>query len=107
MPPEPLIKAFSINVSNLKKSRVKYEITLPAVVPGFEPGQTEPKPVVLPLHHTTIALCPIGTAKIRINPEQRDGKHPYLFCDEQIIVLFASLEYYVPAVYKICLSKDT
>ena len=31
-------------------------LTLPAVVPGFEPGQTEPKPVVLPLHHTTIAL---------------------------------------------------
>ena len=27
-----------------------------AVVPGFEPGQTEPKPVVLPLHHTTISL---------------------------------------------------
>ncbi len=30
-----------------------------AVVPGFEPGQTEPKPVVLPLHHTTIALSPL------------------------------------------------
>ena len=24
------------------------------VVRGFEPRQTEPKPVVLPLHHTTI-----------------------------------------------------
>ena len=24
------------------------------VLPGFEPGQTEPKPVVLPLHHKTI-----------------------------------------------------
>ena len=23
------------------------------VLPGFEPGQTEPKPVVLPLHHKT------------------------------------------------------
>ncbi len=32
------------------------------VLPGFEPGQTEPKTVVLPLHHKTIlrpknALC--------------------------------------------------
>ena len=26
------------------------------VLPGFEPRQTEPKPVVLPLHHRTI-LC--------------------------------------------------
>ena len=34
-----------------------------AVVPGFEPGQTEPKPVVLPLHHTTISLL---TSRIRL-----------------------------------------
>jgi hypothetical protein len=27
---------------------------LVVVVRGFEPRQTEPKPVVLPLHHTTI-----------------------------------------------------
>ena len=26
------------------------------VLPGFEPGQTEPKPVVLPLHHRTILI---------------------------------------------------
>ena len=26
-------------------------------VPGFEPGQTEPKSVVLPLHHTSIPAC--------------------------------------------------
>ena len=26
------------------------------VLPGFEPGQTEPKPVVLPLHHKTILV---------------------------------------------------
>ena len=26
-------------------------------VPGFEPGQTEPKSVVLPLHHTSILGC--------------------------------------------------
>ncbi len=24
------------------------------VLPGFEPGQAEPKPAVLPLHHKTI-----------------------------------------------------
>ena len=28
-------------------------LRLPCVgLPGFEPGQTEPKPVVLPLHHS-------------------------------------------------------
>ena len=27
------------------------------VLPGFEPGQTEPKPVVLPLHHRTIIIA--------------------------------------------------
>ena len=47
-----------------KKSRKTMKIFLPAVVPGFEPGQTEPKPVVLPLHHTTIALCPERRAKV-------------------------------------------
>ncbi len=26
------------------------------VLPGFEPGMTEPKPVVLPLHHSTILI---------------------------------------------------
>ena len=26
-------------------------------LPGFEPGQTEPKPVVLPLHHNPIIMC--------------------------------------------------
>ena len=26
------------------------------VSPGFEPGQTEPKTVVLPLHHETILI---------------------------------------------------
>ena len=25
-------------------------------LPGFEPGQTEPKPVVLPLHHNPIIM---------------------------------------------------
>ena len=26
-------------------------------LPGFEPGKTEPKPVVLPLHHSPIIRC--------------------------------------------------
>lgn len=32
------------------------EIKKAVVQPGFEPGQTEPKPVVLPLHHWTIGI---------------------------------------------------
>ena len=30
------------------------------VLPGFEPGQTEPKPVVLPLHHKTVCASRRG-----------------------------------------------
>ena len=26
-------------------------------LPGFEPGQTEPKSVVLPLHHSSVPSC--------------------------------------------------
>ena len=64
--PEGLIEAlrmfqisqtlFQKNRLHINRSRINALFTLPAVVPGFEPGQTEPKPVVLPLHHTTIAL---------------------------------------------------
>ena len=36
------------------------------VLPGFEPGMTEPKPVVLPLHHSTILIEAFG--------EERQGK---------------------------------
>ena len=37
------------------------------VLPGFEPGMTEPKPVVLPLHHSTIlyAFCVRGVREIK------------------------------------------
>ena len=31
--------------------------TLSVVLPGFEPGQAEPKTAVLPLHHETILLA--------------------------------------------------
>ena len=67
-----------------------------AVVPGFEPGQTEPKPVVLPLHHTTIALYPKGRANIMKNP---------LFGYKQIVVLFPSLKDDVVPVNEIGLSE--
>ena len=32
-------------------------------LPGFEPGQTEPKSVVLPLHHSSV---PIGVQRYNI-----------------------------------------
>ena len=37
------------------------------VLPGFEPGQTEPKTVVLPLHHKTI-LCLQRLSHPRVAP---------------------------------------
>ena len=36
------------------------------VLPGFEPGQTEPKPVVLPLHHRTILICSLLKSSAKI-----------------------------------------
>ena len=40
-----------------KESQLRAKLTFFVVVlPGFEPGQTEPKPVVLPLHHRTILI---------------------------------------------------
>ena len=38
------------------KNEVQMNLVFCVVLPGFEPRQTEPKPVVLPLHHRTI-LC--------------------------------------------------
>ena len=40
-----------------KKPRYSYRITrlFYVVLPGFEPGQTGPESVVLPLHHRTIS----------------------------------------------------
>ena len=34
-------------------------VALDVVVGGFEPPQTEPKPVVLPLHHRTIMAAKV------------------------------------------------
>ena len=42
--------------SNLWFIAVSFNLEF-VVLPGFEPGQTEPKPVVLPLHHRTILIC--------------------------------------------------
>lgn len=43
--------AFTLSV--IKNSTSAYNIVVPG---GFEPPQTEPKSVVLPLHHRTIYL---------------------------------------------------
>ena len=82
----------------LKFTQLFRKCPLQAVVPGFEPGQTEPKPVVLPLHHTTIALYPKGRANIMKNP---------LFGYKQIVVLFPSLKDDVVPVNEIGLSEGT
>ena len=42
--------------SNLWFIAVSFNLEF-VVLPGFEPGQTEPKPVVLPLHHRTILIA--------------------------------------------------
>jgi len=43
-----------INEKGLKLLPVKPHITIKVVPSGFEPEQTEPKSVVLPLHHGTL-----------------------------------------------------
>ena len=40
-----------------RKSRPKGRLIDSVEIPGFEPGQTEPKSVVLPLHHISIPGC--------------------------------------------------
>ena len=37
-----------------KRRKLSFPPFLLVGLPGFEPGQTEPKPVVLPLHHSPI-----------------------------------------------------
>ena len=44
---------FFLHLYGYKKAPRDYPLRLFCVgLPGFEPGQTEPKPVVLPLHHS-------------------------------------------------------
>ena len=45
-----------LNEKYTTKKSVSFETDFFVVLPGFEPGQTEPKPVVLPLHHRTILI---------------------------------------------------
>ena len=40
--------------------QLSYKSKRGVVLPGFEPGMTEPKPVVLPLHHSTILIKAFG-----------------------------------------------
>jgi hypothetical protein len=51
---------YPANFAGIKKAKVLYNSTrlslLEVVPPGFEPRQTEPKTVVLPLHHGTITV---------------------------------------------------
>ena len=63
------------------------------VLPGFEPRQTEPKPVVLPLHHRTILMCFLlkSAAKIEVFLYPCKCLLLFLFCYQQEIVLLATL----------------
>ena len=54
--------------NNIQRKKSSICSTFFVVVPrGFEPRQTEPKPVVLPLHHRTILMCFLlkSCAKVR------------------------------------------
>ena len=63
------------------------------VVRGFEPRQTEPKPVVLPLHHTTIRCmtlprCEVkAVAKVSLFFETTKCFLFLLHADEEIVLL--------------------
>ena len=45
----------STDLHSLKKA-VKDRLVALVELPGFEPGQTEPKSVVLPLHHSSVPI---------------------------------------------------
>ena len=64
------------------------------VLPGFEPGQAEPKTAVLPLHHKTILSSethrPKCVAKLILFFEFTKFLDK-LFCNNQIIILFTAL----------------
>ena len=63
----PTLRTDPIKMDEIKKRYIKCISFLLVVLPGFEPRLTEPKPVVLPLHHRTIAICFLfkSVAKIR------------------------------------------
>lgn len=73
------------------------------VLPRFELRQTEPKTVVLPLHHRTNSLCFLLKSGAKIEICKQTSKyfvHFFIFyrvnralllCNQQIIVLFTAL----------------
>ena len=69
---------------------------------GFEPGMTEPKPVVLPLHHR-----PIAAAKVRNYFEVPKFCSQILLHDQQVVVLLALLGEQILAVDEILSRDDT
>ena len=81
----------------VKENRLIYcfvyqPIYLSVVLSGFEPLQTEPKPVVLPLHHRTIAGAKIMlfwfTHKLFVEKLQKFI--PFLYLYESYIIDFYS-----------------
>ena len=54
------------NPLSYQQKKSAFEADFFVVLPGFEPGQTEPKPVVLPLHHRTILMRPLLKSDAKI-----------------------------------------
>ena len=71
---------------------------------GFEPPQTEPKPVVLPLHHWTIALVSGCKGSGFLGHYQIFYR---LFHDKQVIILLTLLSQQVLSVNQIVDSDGT
>ena len=71
-----------LNEQYTTKKSVSNETDFFVVLPGFEPGQTEPKPVVLPLHHRTILIV--------LSFEER-CKGSVNECKNQIFSIFLSI----------------
>ena len=83
---------FSCKENRLIYCFVYQPIYLSVVLSGFEPLQTEPKPVVLPLHHRTIAGAKIMlfwfTHKLFVEKLQKFI--PFLYLYESYIIDFYS-----------------
>ena len=62
----PIIKISDFNFSNQTNPKLKFEIRNPNVArPGFEPRQTVPKTVVLPLYYQAISLQFVNHSEMR------------------------------------------
>ena len=62
-------------------NQLSYKSKRGVVLPGFEPGMTEPKPVVLPLHHSTILIKAFGL-------ELLVWRAPFAECGCKVMALF-------------------